>query len=224
MDDKMKVLVERLINAATMHRKHPCEVYDMVALANEAAATICAQAEQLAAAEAKLAALQSAEGCDIEGAKHAYALELGKGFSTHDIALSAALAVGCAPLRMKMEADRQHWGKLVEDAVALNAASEAVIERLRKREDEAFTERNCVVGALSKLFPAGTKDTNIPGWDPHWHHTVYIDLPTGQVSWHCHDRDRGMWAHLKPYQGEWDGHDTPTKYARLSALKEPANG
>ena len=53
MDDKMKVLVERLINAATMHRKHPCEVYDMVALANEAAATICAQAEQLAAAEAK---------------------------------------------------------------------------------------------------------------------------------------------------------------------------
>jgi hypothetical protein len=40
------VLVERLINAATMHRKHPCEVYDMVALANEAAATICAQAEE----------------------------------------------------------------------------------------------------------------------------------------------------------------------------------
>lgn len=53
MDDKMKVLVERLINAATMHRRHPCEVYDMVALANEAAATIRAQAEQLAAAEAK---------------------------------------------------------------------------------------------------------------------------------------------------------------------------
>lgn len=115
MDDKMKVLVERLINAATMHRKHPCEVYDMVALANEAAATICAQAEQLAAAEAKLAALQSAEGCDIEGAKHAYALELGKGFSTHDIALSAALAVGCAPLRAKVEKMEAILREIAED-------------------------------------------------------------------------------------------------------------
>lgn len=166
MDEKTKALVERLINAATMHRKHPCEVYDMVALANEAAATIRAQSEENErltklilsepaghdkpcyycgeltssiagnsarwpvplchkeepgkvawhhigcvmkklregeAAEAKLAAIQSAEGCDIEGAKHAYALELGKGFSTHDIALSAALAVGCAPLRAKIE-------------------------------------------------------------------------------------------------------------------------
>lgn len=169
MDDKTKALVERLINAATMHRKHPCEVYDMVALANEAAATICAQAEENErlkklilsepaghgkpcyycgeltssiagnsarwpvplchkeepgkvawhhigcvmkklregeAAEAKLAAIQSTEGCDVEGALDAYMDAPNKGLPYDSLVqqrMSAALAVGCAPLRAEMK-------------------------------------------------------------------------------------------------------------------------
>lgn len=126
MDEKTKVLVERLINAATMHRKHPCEVYDMVALANEAAAAIRAQAEEIErlknenlrwqesrdifvakaeAAEARLAALTTAEGCDVEGALDAYMDAPNKGLPYDFLVqqrMSAALAAGCAPLRAKL--------------------------------------------------------------------------------------------------------------------------
>lgn len=35
---------------------------------------------------------------------------------------------------------------------------------------------------------------------------VYIDLPTGQVSWH-----------VAAYEGAWDGHTTTEKYARCAA-------
>lgn len=92
------------------------------------------------------------------------------------------------------------------------------IERLRADKNGAYTERNKLVAALSKMFPAGVSKTDIPGWSPEWHGCVYIDLPTGQVSWHFHDDDAGLFAHLEPYPGEWDGHDTPEKYRRLAAI------
>lgn len=38
---------------------------------------------------------------------------------------------------------------------------------------------------------------------------VYIDLPTGQVSWH-----------ITAYAGEWDGHTTEQKYERCRAFRE----
>ena len=38
---------------------------------------------------------------------------------------------------------------------------------------------------------------------------VYIDLPTGQVSWH-----------VTAYQGKWDGHTTTEKYDRIRAFRE----
>lgn len=102
----------------------------------------------------------------------------------------------------------------------------ATVEEIRRAEkaasssqmDEAYAERNQLVAALSKLFPAGQKKTAIEGWDEAWHNCVYIDLPTGQVSWHIHDREMAQFEHLPPYVGEWDGHDTPEKYRRLSAL------
>ncbi len=84
--------------------------------------------------------------------------------------------------------------------------------------DNAYYERNQLVAALSKLFPAGLKETTIDGWDDDWHNCVYIDLPTGQVSWHFHKRELPLFHHLKPYIGEWDGHDTPEKYQRLNSL------
>lgn len=51
-------------------------------------------------------------------------------------------------------------------------------------------------------YPAGIRlDPTEPDWP-----VAYIDLPTGQVSWH-----------LPAYPGTWDGHDTPTKLARCRA-------
>ena len=92
------------------------------------------------------------------------------------------------------------------------------IERLEAARDGAYTERNRLVALLASLFPSGTKKTTIPGWDEAWHGCVYIDLPNGQASWHYHDREAHLFAHLPPYQGEWDGHSTEEKYARITAL------
>jgi hypothetical protein len=102
------------------------------------------------------------------------------------------------------------------DRFAAQRAAEAV-EQMRDRKDAAYTERNRVVTALARLFPSGTRRTDIPGWSEDWHGCVYIDLPTGQVSWHYHDSQAPLFADLPPYRGEWDGHTTELKYERLAA-------
>lgn len=88
---------------------------------------------------------------------------------------------------------------------------------MTEETDQAYTERNRLVAVLARLWPAGIKRTDIPGWDAEWHNCVYIDLPTGQVSWHYHDRDAHLFADLPAYSGEWDGHTTEEKYRRLAA-------
>lgn len=94
----------------------------------------------------------------------------------------------------------------------------AALEEMRERKDAAYEERNKVVAALAHLFPSGIARTNIPGWSDDWHGCVYIDLPTGQVSWHFHDSQAHLFDSLPPYNESWDGHDTPEKYRRLAAL------
>jgi hypothetical protein len=90
-------------------------------------------------------------------------------------------------------------------------------------KNNAYGERNKLVAALSKIFPAwlglhnnGEED---PSWDPEWLRTVLIQLPTGQVTWHIKESDLSMFPHLKQdLTKPWDGHDTPEKYRRLAAL------
>jgi hypothetical protein len=84
--------------------------------------------------------------------------------------------------------------------------------------DCAYEERNRLVALLARIYPSGIKQTAIEGWDPEWHGCVYIDLPTGQCSWHFHDRDAGLFDGLSPYSGEWDGHSTTEKYERVAKL------
>lgn len=98
-----------------------------------------------------------------------------------------------------------------------------MIATLTKQLDSVYLERNLVVVGLAALalklgYPAGVKQTAIEGWDEAWHGCVYIDLPTGQVSWHFHTDDAGLFAFLPAYAGTWDGHDTPEKYQRVLAL------
>ncbi|MGI9297788.1 MAG: hypothetical protein ACR2QC_07810 [Gammaproteobacteria bacterium] len=89
---------------------------------------------------------------------------------------------------------------------------------LQRRKDEAYHERNKVVAVLARLFPSGVAKTNIEDWSPEWHSCVYIDLPTGQVSWHFHDSQTYLFEGLPAYQGKWDGHTTEEKYNRLFKL------
>jgi hypothetical protein len=92
------------------------------------------------------------------------------------------------------------------------------LEAMRARKDAAYEERNKVVAALARLFPSGVARTAIEGWSDDWHGCVYIDLPTGQVSWHFHDSQAHLFNGLPSYTKGWDGHDTPEKYRRLAAL------
>lgn len=73
-----------------------------------------------------------------------------------------------------------------------------------ERHDQDYDQRYPLVWlalayATQLGFAAGVRiDSEVPDWP-----CVYIELPTGQVSWH-------MPAHGQ----EWDQHDTATKYAR----------
>ncbi|HYE20126.1 MAG TPA: hypothetical protein VEA69_16890 [Tepidisphaeraceae bacterium] len=118
------------------------------------------------------------------------------------------------------------------DALAASEARIAEAERerdgLREQKDGAYAERNQCVALIARLalangWKAGTAKTAIEGWSDDWHGCVYIELPTGQVSWHFHDSQAWMFADLPPYAGAWDGHDTPEKYRRVNtALLSPA--
>lgn len=90
------------------------------------------------------------------------------------------------------------------------------------QKDGAYAERNrCVIGlcrlamALGYQTGMGEHNPDDENWDAEWRGIVYIDLPVGQVSWHIHDSERGLFEFLPPYVGKWDGHDTATKYRRV---------
>ena len=98
-------------------------------------------------------------------------------------------------------------------------ALEAECNALASTKDGAYLECNQLVALLSKVFPAGKKQTAIEGWSEDWHGCVYIDLPTGQASWHYHDSQAYLFDHLPEYQGVWDGHTTNEKYERIAAIQ-----
>lgn len=96
------------------------------------------------------------------------------------------------------------------------------LEEMRAVKDDAYAQRNLLVAALSKLFPASLEHhpDEDADWEDEWRWVVFIDLPTGQVSWHIHERERPHFAHLERETGRvWHGHATEEKYRRLEALK-----
>jgi hypothetical protein len=119
--------------------------------------------------------------------------------------------------RLKAERDAMQaaYGKADEICDGLLIENAA----LKESKDGAYLERNQLVALLSKVFPAGKKKTAIEGWSEDWHGCVYIDLPTGQASWHYHDSQAYLFDHLPQYKGAWDGHSTDEKYARIAAIK-----
>src|SRR5258705_9620523 len=87
-----------------------------------------------------------------------------------------------------------------------------------EEKNEAYRQRNYLVAALARLFPSGITRTAIPDWDPEWHGCCFIDLPSGQISYHYHDREAHLFADLPPYEKPWDGHDKDTVHRRLMSL------
>lgn len=122
-------------------------------------------------------------------------------------------------ITVKTHLERCH--EICDEALGIFDATGLTPRQLLEQRDEVYRERNKVVAAFARAAIAlGRKavvtETCIPGWDDEWHNCVYIDLPTGQVSWHFHDRDFQFFSDL-PEVGsvEWDKHTTPEKYYRL---------
>ena len=87
--------------------------------------------------------------------------------------------------------------------------------------DVVYAERDRLVAALSKSYPAHLAWHDAypgDGWDDEWRNIVCIHLPTGQVTWHIHERELPWFAHLGREPNHWDGHDTAEKYARLERI------
>lgn len=97
----------------------------------------------------------------------------------------------------------------------------------RAERDAAYVERNRCVAALARLIIAGggrawlADHQDDPSWDPEWKTIVFIDGPTGQLSWHLHDSDVPLFADLVRGPNVWDGHSTPEKYARVARIARP---
>jgi hypothetical protein len=98
------------------------------------------------------------------------------------------------------------------------AAALAEIARLREDKNSAYFERNNLVAALARVYPSGIRRTIIEGWDDDWHGCCFIDLPSGQISYHYHDSHAHLFEKFSPYETPWDGHDKDTVHARLAAI------
>ncbi len=91
-----------------------------------------------------------------------------------------------------------------------------------KAKDQAYRERNMLVSALSKFFPSSLErhPDSDTAWDNDWRWIVFIDLPTGQATWHIHDSELPLFDHLiRHLHPKWDGHTTEEKYQRLAAIE-----
>lgn len=102
------------------------------------------------------------------------------------------------------------------DEAAMQAYGDARAAEAEARKDAAYEERNRVVALLAALLPSVRTRTAIEGWSEDWHGCVYITLPDGsQASWHFHDSQAHLFAHVPEGQATWDGHTTPEKYERI---------
>lgn len=115
---------------------------------------------------------------------------------------------------MRENVEKENWGNY-EKVVALQAEK----AEIQRDKDEAYRQRNHLVASLAKLFPSGTRKTNIPGWDNEWHGCCFIDLPGGQISYHYHDSQADLFKDLPEYTKEWDGHDKEVVHKRLLSVE-----
>lgn len=83
--------------------------------------------------------------------------------------------------------------------------------------DAVYRERAHLVAALAARWPAVRTPMDADGYS-----VVYIDSPAGQLSWHIHQADIGLFRHVAltgtPPEQLWDGHSTEEKYQRVASL------
>ena len=119
------------------------------------------------------------------------------------------------------------YHKMLEVARAEVSESRAEIASLKARaakaeeaKDTAYSERNALVAFIASMYPSCLARHVGDPWEDDWRWIVFIDLPTGQVSWHIHDSELPQFDRLpRDRHAEWDGHTTEEKYARLAKAR-----
>jgi hypothetical protein len=96
------------------------------------------------------------------------------------------------------------------------------VERLAAQKDDAYSQRNRLVAMIARMaasvggdWRAGVGRHVGEAWDDDWRTVVFIDLPSGQISFHFHDSEKDLLRGLPAYPGEWDGHSDEEKWARI---------
>jgi hypothetical protein len=89
-----------------------------------------------------------------------------------------------------------------------------VVENLNHVLRNVYAERNRLAQALAKMsmemeYNVGIKDDK----EDKDYVILYIDLPTGQVSWHIPKKE--LIGKFPEYNGNWDSHDTKSKIERV---------
>lgn len=102
-------------------------------------------------------------------------------------------------------------------------------QELIEQKDNAYKERNlCValIAAYAQWFEhtVGIKKHEGEDWEDGWRNVLFIDLPTGQVSWHLHDSEMPNFPGIGAYQGTYDGHSTEEKYERVKKFIQLGKG
>jgi hypothetical protein len=97
--------------------------------------------------------------------------------------------------------------------------AEARLARVTTQKDDAYSQRNKLVVLLAHMavrlgWKAGIGRHEGEPWEADWRTIVFIDLPTGQVSWHFHDSEAPLLERLPKYEGAWDGHSDDEKWSR----------
>ena len=107
-----------------------------------------------------------------------------------------------------------------EDAKAEVVALKQNIEQMRNdsSKNKAYREVNELASALASLFPSWVGvDPSEPDWP-----VLYVQLPTGQVSWHIGKDDADLIEGIAREGSAWEGHTREDRSARLQALVEDA--
>lgn len=83
-----------------------------------------------------------------------------------------------------------------------------------------YRERNLCVALIAELadlidIPAYIAEHEGEEWDKEWRNVLFLELPTGQVSWHLHESEIENFPHIPRRPGQWDGHSTEEKYKRI---------
>lgn len=110
------------------------------------------------------------------------------------------------------------------NAVAKAEKLEARAEELTAQKNGAYAERNelaVLVAAMARALGLRSGWRLDPSAEHGWQTLVMVELPSGQVSWHLPDSERGLAESLLPATRYWDGH---TKAEARQRIREAIFG